>query len=139
MVGFNVQNPDHMQQGGGGVLTQYIEQEKGFTQTEWQEKAAGLSEEQTKALHKLRPLTHREAALVQKVFEIVNPFKQGGEATADSLPDGVWDRGSETLDKGWKFAKCGLTVEAAWTDEALGLLKQGPGRATMTPSQSFKY
>ena len=46
MIGFTVQNPGHMQQGGGGVLTQYIEQDKEFSQTEWQEKAAGLSEEQ---------------------------------------------------------------------------------------------
>ena len=39
-----------MQQGGGGVLTQYIEQGKEFSQTEWQEKAAGLSEEQRTAI-----------------------------------------------------------------------------------------
>ena len=35
---------------GGGVLVQYVEQGKEFTQTEWQEKAAGLSEEQRTAI-----------------------------------------------------------------------------------------
>ena len=72
--------------------------------------------------------SHREAALADKVFEIVNPFKQGDGAPSDSLSDELWEEGSKKLDSGWRFAKCGLGVEAAWTEETLGLLKQGSGR-----------
>ena len=59
---------------------------------------------------------------------IVNPFKQGDGAPSDSLSDELWEVGSQILDYGWKFAKCGLGVEAAWEGETLGRLKQGSGR-----------
>ena len=64
---------------------------------------------------------------MDKVLATVDPFKQGDDAPSDSLPDKVWREGCETLIEGWKFAKCALRVESAWTDEALGLLKKGSG------------
>ena len=104
-----------MQQGGAAVLMERIAQTKEFSPSEWQAGATGLTGAQAATLHEL---------LVDAVLAIANPFPT---ASGSSVPDDVWGDGCKQLSGGWEFAKCGLRVGAAWTDEALGTLRKTSG------------